>query len=457
MSAWLLARFRPDRWCFFFNMNVPLQHPDQFRAAAGLAQALMDRDGCMSVIDRGGVGTAALLDQTERELSSRGVRCVRAYGTPLGGLALRGLIAQIVGQPDPGALTDNDLKAGFLTLTKPGEGYGLVALLVADAHNLLPSAIRYIQLACRSSPTRLRVLLAGQAGLVATLASEEFAQLHRVTQVLETPKPAGATLPGRVPPLPNPSMPAARRGGAWPLARLGMGALIVPIVGGIWWRHLPASPVPAINAGVLAQDVPPVQPVAAEPAAAVAEAAKETAPSEPDPALEANPPAEDAAVAAEPDAATPDVTGLNAAPAALASDAPPSSEAPGDLAALNTEPPATAAPERAEAPTAAAKAAAIAAPEAATPAPDAVPPPPPPQPHGTLTVTAALTEASQAAQRTRAAAQKVQAPAPPARTAEDRPNLNDQRRCRDIVLRAQLGKDPSDADTQFLRSGCHSS
>jgi len=432
-------------------MNVLFQHPDQFRAAAGLAQALMDRDGCMSVIDRGGVGTAALLNQTERKLSSRGVRCVRAYGTPSGGLALRGLIAQIVGQPDPGALTDNDLKAGFLTLTEPGEGYGLVALLVADAHNLLPSAMRYIQLACRSSPTRLRVLLAGQPGLAATLASEEFAQLHRVTQMLETPEPAGAALPGRVPPLSNPSMPAARRGGASPLARLGMAALIVPIVGGIWWRHLPASPVPAINAGVPAQDVLPVQPVAAEPAAAVAEAAKETAPSEPDPALEVNPPAEDAAVAAEPDAATPDATGLNAAPAALASDAPPGSEVPGDLAALNSEPPATAAPARAEAPAAAAKAAATAAPEAATPAPDAVPPPPP---HGTLTVTAALTAASQAAQRTRAAAQKVQAPAPPARAVEDRPNLNDQRRCRDIVLRAQLGKDPSDADTQFLRSGC---
>lgn len=428
-------------------MNVPLQHPDQFRAAAGLAQALVDRDGCVSVIDRGGAGTAALLDQTERELSSCGVRCVRVYGTPSGGLALRGLIAQIVGQPDPRALTDNDLKTGFMTLVEPGKGYGLVALLVADAHNLLPSAMRYIQLACRSSPTRLRVVLAGQPGLAATLASDEFAEFHRIMHVLEMPELAGAGLPGRVPPLPSPSMPAARRGGASPLARLGMAALIVPIVGGIWWRHLPASPVPAMNAGVPAQDVPPVQPVAAEPVAAVAEAAKETASSEPDPALEASPPAENAAVAAEPNAAAaPDATGLNVAPAALASDVPPGSEAPGDLAAPNTEPPAMAALE-----------AATMVPEPAAQAPDVVPPSPPPQPHGTLTVTAALTEASQAAQRTRAAAQKVQAPAPPARAVEDRPNLNEQRRCRDIVLRAQLGKDPSDAERQFLRSGCHSS
>ena len=196
----------------------------------------------MNLICEPGLSTAALLDEAENELSSHGLRCVRVYGPASGGLTLRDLVAQIVARADPDALTDGDLKAGFATLTEPGEGCDRVALLITEAHNLLPSAMRYIQLACRTSP-KLRVALAGQPGLAAVLAQDEFADLlQRITRTLELPGPVQDETPGLLSVLAG-----LCRGSAGPLVRVGVAAASVLLIAAVEWRH---GPVPSAAGSV---------------------------------------------------------------------------------------------------------------------------------------------------------------------------------------------------------------
>jgi len=496
-------------------MNYPLTTSGQVHAAASLAEAVADRYGCVGVISRAALGTAALLDQTERELSLRHIRCVRVQGTASGGLASRGLIAQIVARPDPNALTDADLKAGFIALTEPGEGFRRVALLVAEAHSLRPSALRYVQLARQATPAKLCVVLAGQPGLVAALADEEFAPLRSAMHMMALSEMEGPGLFDRASAVPEP--PAARPGGGSPLARLGLAACIIPLVGLIWWRHLPALPaapvpsqdVPSASASIGTPSVPDVAgtpsvpsaaeppvaaPAALPPAAVPVEHSGEPAPPGPDPvaprqaeadlhaagpappvaaATVPEPPASEtppaSEIPAEPEA--PAESSADAAPPPAATEQPatePSAAVVAEPPAIAAEPPAAAAelpaapPERSEGPTgetvADPPAPRHAVPDDSPPMPEpaiAAKPPAPPPPHGTLTVTAAL-PAHGGARRATAPVAVPQAAAPPIRPAEDRPNPADERRCRDIVLRAQLGKDPSDADKQFLRSGCRS-
>ena len=471
-------------------MNYALISSGQVHAAAGLAEAVADRYGCVGVISRAAVGTAALLDQTARELSDRRIRCVRVQGPAAGGLASRGLIAQIVARPDPGALTDADLRAGYRALTEPGEGFRRVALLVSEAHGLLPSAVRTIQLARQASPAKLCVVLAGKPGLAAVLEGEDFIPLRSAMHMMEFSEPAGTGLFDRASALPE--LPAPRAGGSSSLVRLGLAASIIPIVGLIWWRHLPETPaaivpppdVPSISASVDAPSArPAVDPPAPPPAAAAAERAGEPVPPElglpappqaetgpaadpapavatvtPEPPVSEAPaepeaPAEHIADVAEPPAAEPTASEV---PAPVAAEpAAPAADLPAAAAAL--EPP-TAPPERGEVPAPETEMAEPPAPKPA--APDAGPPAPepavaarPPQPHDTLTVTTALPTGG-GARRAAPPAAVPQAVAPPARPAEDRPSLADEKRCRTIVFRAQLGKDPSDADKQFLRNGC---
>lgn len=442
-------------------MNYPLANPGQVRAAAGLAE-VADRYGRVTVISRTAGSMAALLDHTAHELSQRHMRCVRVQAPASGGLALRGLIAQLTGR-DPGALTDGDLKAGFIALTEPGQGYGRVALLVAEAHGLLPSAARYIQLACQSSPTKLCVVLAGQPGLAAVLAGDDLAPLRGAMHVMELPEPAGHGLFDPISAMPElrPMSAMSSRDGSSSLARLGLAALIIPIVGLIWWRHLPAAPmlaVPAQDARVQnasVQDAPALSnialPAAEPPLAAPADRAGEPAPPAPDrtaPDRTAMPPAE-AAAPAEPVPAPPDTTPEPSVPEAAARPDMPAETGVTE----STEPPAAASPSSEPPPqrTDLAKPPAPAAPvpDAALPVPDPAAARLPPPPNGTLTVTGALAA--------RGGARRAAPLAPigsPARAVEDRPGPAEEHRCRDIVLKAQLGKDPSDADTQFLRNGC---
>lgn len=264
-------------------MNAPLHFapPGEVRAAAGLVEAVASWDECvllMGATGAGAVTVGAVLDRAVPDLSARRVRCVRVRAPASGGLALRGLMAQVVGRDDPDALTDEGLEAGFAVLTEPGDGYDRVALMVEDAHALLPPAVRYIQLACRSGPL-LRVVLAGRPGLEAVLAGEEFADLRRrFTRRLVLPGPgadgeASDERPGlfSAAPLPPLDMPEAPtpfvrvRDAAWTVTKLGLAASLV-----VWMVRLGSpQPPPAPQRPSFADSADPSEaPAAAPPAAA---------------------------------------------------------------------------------------------------------------------------------------------------------------------------------------------
>ena len=294
-------------------MGVPhsLLYLSQARAAAALMGAMARGDECVSLLCEPGISTAAVLDEAENELSSHRLRCVRVYGPASGGLTLRDLVAQIVARADPDAITDADLKAGFVTLTEPGEGYDRVALLVTEAHNLLPSAMRYIQLACRCSP-KLRIALAGQPGLAAVLAQNEFAFLRgRIARTLQLPGPA----PGGASKLSS-VLAGLRRVAAGPLVRSGgMVAASALLIAAAGWHLGPAPSEATMRADVagLGEVAAPIRaepaasadaPSLAKPALASVPAPKQAdAPAGPDPALPAQPAGSDAPPAAPPERA----------------------------------------------------------------------------------------------------------------------------------------------------------
>ena len=411
-------------------MSVPhlLLYLGQTRAAAELMSAVAHGDGCVSLTCEPGLSTAAVLDEAENELSGHGLRCVRVYGPASGGLNLRDFVGQIVVRADPDALTDADLKAGFVTLTEPGEGYDRVALLVTEAQNLLPAAMRYIQLACRSSP-KLCVALAGQPGLAGTLAPDEFAYLRqRITRTIQLPGPMQGKAPGLW------SMLAGFcRVGAGPLVRSGVVAASVLLIAGVG-RHLgPAPSEAAMHAGdaALGQQAAPIRAapgIAADPPSPVEQADVQTGDAAAERQTEAS--------ASEPGSAI----------AAMSTNA----EAPAEQGSEPPGPPAKAAEDGASD---ASPAFTLLSP-ATEPASDADPPRasmaasvpvPPPQPRNSPAVVLPSFDASQV-RRSRGGTERTAATLPTRPTEE--------RRCRDIVLHAQSGKDLSDADHLFLRDGC---
>ena len=141
----------------------------------------------------------ALLDEAAACLTTLRCRALRAAGTLEDGLSLPILLAQVTGQPYLSARNDEFLKQGFQALTTLDETCDRIVLLVSDANTLQPSALRYIQLACRAG-TNLQLVLAGKRGFLDLLGPEEFAHLRKR---LETgpiisplpPRPAAAVPP----------------------------------------------------------------------------------------------------------------------------------------------------------------------------------------------------------------------------------------------------------------------
>jgi hypothetical protein len=412
------------------NMSHSLLYLSQARAAAELMSAVAHGDECVVLLCKSGISTAALLDEAENELSSHGLRCVRVYGPSSGGLALRDLVAQIVDRADPDALADHDLKAGFATLTEPGEGYGRVALLVTEAHNLTSSALHYIQLACRSSP-KLRFALAGQPGLAAALAQDEFAYLRqRIARTLELPGPVRNRTPGL-----SSVLAGLRRGGVGPLARVGVVAASALLIAAVGWRQGPAPSRAALVRAELEM-----------PAADAAPARMADAPSPADPAA-AQQEGDAAAGRQTQEASLPTPTAANA-PMSEGADAPVEGPASPGQPAEPAEPagdvardasPAFAMPPRAMEP----------APGAAPPRALAVASVPVPAPQPRPSMAALPSSDASPARRPRGGTERAVATAAALPT-----HPTDARRCRDIVFHAQSGKDLSDADQTFLRDDC---
>ena len=296
------------------DVNAPHRLDDnqvrdnQVRAAERLTDAVARWDECASLLSESEAEAASVLDEAEHALQGRGVRCIRvrgdAPGEPLGGtsggtsggLGLRELILQIAGRA-PGlgggeGLSDADLKAAVLRLAEPGPGRDRVALLISEAHRLPPASVRYVQLACRSSPV-LRVVLAGQPGGVsAALAGAEFEELRRrITRKLDLSEmraAAGGTPPAaRAKAAEGKAAPgeavlekvAPKKDRAWPVVRLGLVISLVALIGLMVWRRLPAPPtVGGMGSAVVWRDPAPNPPGAMAETPPLAAEAAETPP-----------------------------------------------------------------------------------------------------------------------------------------------------------------------------------
>lgn len=318
------------------DMNFPtlLPPPDALRRL--LDQVMAGGD---AVVD--GPGASMLLDQAAALLAARRSRVLRAAAVGPEGLGLEELMAQVAGRAEPGSPGNPSLEQGAQAMTVLDERCDRIVLLLDDAETVRPAALRYIQLACRTS-AKLRLVLAGMPDGV---DGAEFASLRARLQVqpvltldgsLPNAMPAPwapvvpAAHPDRAPvaPAARPEQPlAARRLAAppserpklaaqatarrtWPAAAaLGMAGCIA--VGVLAARQMPdqlwraAATVPAAQPAVppvtaseapvavitspLAVEVPATpEPASASPGPGLA-AAGQTAP-EPMPLLSAQPP-----------------------------------------------------------------------------------------------------------------------------------------------------------------------
>ncbi len=136
-----------------------------------------------------------LLDAAAECLGTLRCRVFRAEGALPEGLSLPVLMRQAFGQPAPGVNDDEFLKLGFQALTTLDAACDRIVLLINDANTLRPSALRYIQLACRAG-TNLQLVLAGKRGFLDLLGPNEFEHLR---ERLETGPIITPPLPGSRP------------------------------------------------------------------------------------------------------------------------------------------------------------------------------------------------------------------------------------------------------------------
>ena len=167
-----------------------------------------------------------LLDAAAECLGTLRCRVFRAEGALPEGLSLPVLMRQAFGQPAPGVQNDEFLKLGFQAFTTLDAACDRIVLLISDANTLRPSALRYIQLACRAG-TNLQLVLAGKRGFLDLLGPNEFAYLRErlatgpiITPSLPGPRAAVAQ--------PAPAAPAAAplepvRGPAFKQAEMQVG------------------------------------------------------------------------------------------------------------------------------------------------------------------------------------------------------------------------------------------
>ncbi len=288
------------------NFPTPLPPPDALRRL--LDQVVAGRD---AVVD--GPGASVLLDQAAPLLAARRWRVLHAAAAGPEGLGLEELMAQAAGRSDAGSPDDPSLEQGAQALTVLDERCDGIVLLVDDAETVQPAALRYIQLACRTS-AKLRLVL---AGMPEGLGGAEFASLRARLQAQPVLMLDGS-LPNAVP-QPALRVPAARTeqpSAAWRLAAPSSERPKLAAQATSRWAWLAAAALGmagCIAVGVLAARRVPEQPGGA---AAVVSAAQPAVPpvdsSEAPVFVTTSPPAQEAPATPRPASGPPD-PGLAAA------------------------------------------------------------------------------------------------------------------------------------------------
>lgn len=176
------------------SIILPASRP---KALSLLLNQVLAGDDAVLIVE--GDERPALLDEAASQLAGHHYRVLRAAAAGPGGLSLSGLMAQVAGRPDLTVHDDAVLELGFRMLTVPDETCAEIVLLVSGAQELHRKALRYLQFACGASAS-LRLVLAGEPGLIGVLSWEEADFLHarlgsRPVIAIEAPEPWVA-LPG---------------------------------------------------------------------------------------------------------------------------------------------------------------------------------------------------------------------------------------------------------------------
>lgn len=427
-------------------------------------------------------GTTAFLAAVALRLAPTRTRVLHLR-PPLG---IAGFMDQVAANCAPG---DTQLERGFNALTMPDAGCDRIALLVEDAHGMPQATLRCIEFTLQAGP-HLRVVLAGRSGIEDTLALAGFAglrkrfPLHLALPAAE-PQPAETLLPAQALPLaetlpvealpveasPVPPHPAATSpvpykmspprllacaAAAAGLALLSGASLVlpVPLAGAVATSGSSPTPFPGASEPVIAQTMADTasQPPFPSPGAAAAGTGSgleaDLLPgSRLAPAVEAATPSTSQAVPAE----------IAAVPGALSGPVPASTPElsravpPHELQAASN--PAaipgilnqadTLEPDPLPVP-APVTAAALMSGDPAIPSPAEQPPPEPSfaPPARVGDLPALLARPRPAVIRPERVVIRLPTP------------KQDGQRCRGIIVRLQLGEDPTDDERTYLRNGC---
>ncbi len=103
-----------------------------------------------------------VLDRVASELAQLRCRVVRVAARAADGFSLHDLVAQLTQQLGSDAEPGDTLERNHRRLTEADVSCDRIALLIDRAHLLDASALRFLQLTCRSGPA-LRVVLASHA------------------------------------------------------------------------------------------------------------------------------------------------------------------------------------------------------------------------------------------------------------------------------------------------------
>lgn len=443
-----------------------------------------------SALVTGPARTDALLSAVSRLLADTRTRVLHVRPP----LDLRAFMDQV----SPATVQEDDaaIERGFSMLTTPDPSCDRIVLLIEDAHLLPPTTLEYVELALRFGP-HLQVGFAGHSRFVDTLALDQYAwlreriSLHLVSLAPPPDPPFLATLPPRSRWVMRPVAPTGAAIAAMLALTVGVvrstptpppAAVAVPEPSGMPLAAViapsaeplgpqPATvpePPPAQEAALspsltatVPSSLPSVEPPPAPSPAVMAELPKVTAspassrsseqrdlPLAPL-AIAAGPPAIQTATTSEPAPAS----GPNPVPAITADGPPPSAP---DVAGL--QPAILAPPDPAEAPTPAPPSmpmvAAAESPALPDPASSSAglaytsPPRAPPA------LTAALPDALPTPPLPPRAPPRSPAAYVERTAVQPATSKQNERHCRDIVLRVQLGENPTDGDRKFLHNGC---
>lgn len=438
---------------------------------------------CSAVVyGAAGTGKTAVLDIMAARLAVGPKRMIRVTASAAS-LGLQDFTAQVVGPPRTAGLADQDTGETLEALTAVGADGTRIVLVVDGAETLLRETLDCIQLACKMQPL-LQVVFSGRPEFEARLAGAEFSFLRRrvthtfTLSAFSTEAAAafvehrlrsaglatenlfgsdafemllrhGAGNPGRIGDVLDRALaaqPGRRRGAASPnppRRQKGVASPALPAQGAAFRRPPKLAALALIGmiaagwvgasmmANTAAKKPSQAEAVVDPPAAGLVSPPSQRASRQP---------------VGAPNQTTPERTD----PAATA-DAAPEAGPEQELVAVGSpaEPP---------------------EPETATPAEQqaATPATPPPVAVNSPSVTVrsssnpvssvppGRTPVASAPRPTSSAASPALGPERAGPRVVMSAAAPDGRRCRDVVLKMQLGENPSDADKRFLRSGCRS-